>query len=134
MRQPAEVRAVFGAWPPEIQARLFELRGLVFETAAETEGVGRLEETLKWGTPAYLTSESKSGSTIRIAPIKGEVAEYALFFNCQTSLVETFRHWFPKGLRFEGNRAIVFRVDEALPSREVKECIAAALMYHRRKP
>ncbi len=39
------------------------LRHLVLETASETEGVNKLEETLKWGEPSYLT---KNGSTIRM--------------------------------------------------------------------
>ena len=43
-----------------------KLRQLIFDVAAKTKDVGQLEETLKWGEPAYLTSESKSGSLIRI--------------------------------------------------------------------
>jgi len=133
MTQSPEVSAVFDAWPPHLRARLLELRELILATAATTEGVGKLDETLKWGEPAYLTSESKSGSTIRIAPMKAEAGTYALFFNCQTNLVETFRHWFPQGLRFDGNRAIVLDVDRPLPAEAVTECVAAALTYHRRK-
>jgi hypothetical protein len=70
---------------------------------------------------------------VRLGPVRGAPDEFALFFNCQTSLVETFRQWFPHGLRFEGNRSIVFRIDEPLPTEEVTECIAAALTYHRRQ-
>ena len=35
------------------------LRQLIFETAAATEVVGELEETLKWGEPSYLTPKTK---------------------------------------------------------------------------
>lgn len=129
---PPHVAAVFDDWPADIRSRLLEVRRLILDTAAATEGVGEIEETLKWGQPAYLTSECRSGSTIRIAPMKGEAGNCALFFNCQTSLVETFRHWFPKGLRFEGNRALVLDVAKPLPTVEVTECVAAALTYHRR--
>jgi hypothetical protein len=45
---------------------LAHLRRLIFFVAAQDEHIGGLEETLKWGVPAYLTSVSKSGTTIRI--------------------------------------------------------------------
>ena len=131
---PPHVSAVFDALPADLRARLLELRRLILATAATTDGVGEIEETLKWGEPAYLTARSRSGSTIRIGPVRGSTEEYALFFNCQTSLVETFRHWFPSQLRFEGNRAIVFRVPDRLPEEPVVDCIVAALTYHRTKP
>jgi hypothetical protein len=60
------VAAVFGAYPKPLKAKLLALRRLIFETAAATKGVGTLQETLKWGQPSYLTTETKSGSTIRI--------------------------------------------------------------------
>lgn len=131
--QSSKVKAVFDGFAPDVRARLLELRDLILSTARATEGVGEIEETLKWGEPAYLTPESKSGSTIRIAPLKGETGAYGAFFNCQTNLVERFRHWFPKDLRFEGNRCIVFDVGDPLPTHAVSECLAAALTYHQAK-
>ena len=55
--QNRAVARVFEAYPPAIQPKLFVLRELIFATAAATEGVGELEETLKWGEPAYLTKK-----------------------------------------------------------------------------
>ena len=48
------------------------LRRLIMETASETEGVGPLEETLRWGQASYLTTASGSGSMIRMSstPVK----------------------------------------------------------------
>jgi hypothetical protein len=63
--EPA-VDAVFKAYPAPIRSKLLALRRLIFDTAKATRGVGALEETLKWGQPSYLTTETKSGSTIRI--------------------------------------------------------------------
>jgi len=62
----ADVAAVFRAYPAPLRARLLALRRLIFDTAAETDGVGPLDETLKWGQPSYLTAASRSGTTIRI--------------------------------------------------------------------
>ncbi len=109
------------------------LRKLILETADATDGVGPITETLKWGEPAYLTSASKSGSTIRIGWKKSTPKRYGIYFNCQTNLVETFRARFPDAFSFEGNRAIVFEESDAVPTDALAICIAAALTYHRDK-
>ena len=127
----SQVAAVFAGYPRGIRKRLLFLRQLVFSTAAATEGVGALEETLKWGQPAYLTRESRSGSTIRIDSRKADPQTYAMYFHCQTDLIHRFRTLFPKTFAFEGNRAIVFREGDEVPVRELEICIAAALTYRR---
>lgn len=129
---PDRVAEAFSAFEPAARQRLLALRALVFETAARLEGVGRVEETLKWGEPAYLTPETKSGSTVRLGAKAARPGECFVYFNCQTTLVEQFREWFEGALRFEGNRAIALRVDEPLPVAELAQCLEAALTYHRR--
>lgn len=86
---------------------------------------------MKWGEPAYLTSSTGSGSTIRIDWKKKRPSEFAIYFNCQTSLVETFRTVFPNEFKFEGNRVLVFCAAEPLPRDALAYGIAAALTYHR---
>ena len=127
------VAEVFASYPPAIRAKAMALRQLIYDTAAATEGVGPITETLKWGEPAYLTSESKSGSTIRIGWKKSVPNRYALLFNCQTNLVDTFRSQFPQEFRFEGNRAIVFDESDTVPLDALALCVAATLTYHRTK-
>src|SRR6266478_4636259 len=100
------VEAVFGAYPKPVKAKLLALRRLIFDTAKATQGVGRLEETLKWGQPSYLTAETNSGSTVRIDRVKASANQYAAYFHCQTNLVETFRELYPE-LSYSGNRAIL---------------------------
>lgn len=128
-----EVLQTFLSFPDDIQPELMALRELIFETAAATEGVGALEETLKWGEPAYLTSQSKSGSTVRMGWKRSNPGQYALYFICRTHLVERFRTWFPDELRFDGNRAILFKKNQPVSVEAVRACIAAALTYHRDK-
>ncbi len=129
----AEVAAVFAGYPREIQRRLLALRELILATATRTEGVGELEETLRWGEPAYLTTESKSGSPVRIDWKPRNPSQYAMYFQCQTDLVETFRLRFPHTFVFEGNRAIVFDQAVAPDLDALALCVAAALSYHRNK-
>jgi hypothetical protein len=130
----ADVAQAFAAYPPPQRRKLLALRRLVLDIAAATPGVGAIEETLKWGEPAYRTPASKSGSTIRLGPVKASPSQYALYFNCKTTLVDTFRTLFPQELRYDGNRAIVLDIADAVPRDALAFCIQAALTYHRRKP
>jgi Domain of unknown function (DU1801) len=129
----AAVAQTFDTYPPALRRKLLALRALIFKTAAATNGVGALEETLKWGEPAYLTTQSKSGSTVRIGLSKARPGACAVYFNCNTTLVDTFRTLFPTALTFEGNRAIVLKAGERIPKDALSFCIAAALTYHRSK-
>jgi Domain of unknown function (DU1801) len=123
------VEAVFSAYPKPVRTRLLALRRLIFDTARATPGVGPLQETLKWGQPSYLTPETKSGSTIRIDQVKPAADQYAVYFHCQTNLVETFRELYPD-LIFGGNRSILLNANDRLPEAALRHCVALALTYH----
>jgi len=127
-----DVASAFKAYPPGIRARLMALRDLVFDTAARTEGVGRLTEILKWSQPSYLTEETGSGTTVRIDRLKAGDG-YAAYFHCQSGLIEQFRELYPDTFRYQGKRAIVFNSGDRLPVCELRHCIALALTHHARK-
>jgi len=128
-RSDLAVEKVFDAYPKPVKAKLQALRRLIFDTAKKTEGVGALEEALKWGQPSYLTTESKSGSTVRIDQVKAEAGQVAVYFHCQTNLVETFRELYP-ALKYEGNRAILLDAGDKLPEAALRHCVGLALTYH----
>ncbi|WP_220377076.1 DUF1801 domain-containing protein [Cohnella phaseoli] len=125
-----KVAAVFEQYPVKFQKKLLFLRQLILDTASQTDGVDSVEETLKWGEPSYIT---KTGSTIRIAWKKSNPSQYALYFNCKTILVETFREVYRDKFTFEGNRAIIFNEDDDIFVDELKQCISSSLTYHVRK-
>ena len=127
------VSAVFAALAPAAREQLLRLRALIFATAAATPGVGWVDETLKWGQPSYLTSVSRSGTTVRIGPAKGDPRRVALYVHCQTHLVERFRALYGDVLTFEDNRAILLDVAAPLPVEPLRHCIGLALTYHRDK-
>jgi Domain of unknown function (DU1801) len=126
------VEAAFDAYPKPLKARLLALRRLIFDTARTVEGVGPLQETLKWGQPSYLTPETKSGSTIRIDRTKS-ANQYAIYFHCQTNLVETFRELYPAEMSYGGNRSIILNADDEMPEPALRHCVALALTYHLNK-
>ena len=124
--------ATFDGYPKPVRAKLLALRKLILDTAKKTKGVGAIEEALKWGQPSYLTSESKSGSTIRIDQVKAVPGQYAVYFHCQTNLVDTFRELYPD-LKYSGNRAILLDAKDKLPEAELRHCVGLALTYHLRR-
>lgn len=128
---PAEVAAVFDACDEPARTALLTMRDLILRTAAETDGVGAITETLKWGQPAYLTSQTRSGTTIRLSPTKPEeVHDVAMYFICHTNLVERFEGLFGDTFTYDGGRALVFSSGDVLPEAELRACIEMAQTYH----
>lgn len=125
-----DVKLVFDNYPKGIRDKIENLRRLIFETANQIEEITDLEETLKWGEPSYLT---KKGSTLRIDWKPKAQEQYAMYFSCSTTLVETFKQVYGDLFEYEGKRAIVFQLEDEIPEQELKSCIRAALTYHRVK-
>ncbi|MFW5426799.1 MAG: DUF1801 domain-containing protein [Methylophagaceae bacterium] len=125
-----KVADVFNSYPEIMREKLLFLRQLIINTASETEGINELEETLKWGEPSYLT---KNGSTIRIAWRSSEPSYYGIYFNCKTSLLETFKEIYGNVFNYDGSRAIVFEGSSTIPIEQLKQCIVLSLTYHSKK-
>ena len=120
------VAQTFDGYPDNMRDKLLLLRQLIIDTARDI-GIDDLEETLKWGEPSYLTAK---GSTIRIAWRKASPHQYAIYFNCKTQLIDTFRELYTETFNFEANRAILFEVQDTLPIDALKHCITLSLRYH----
>jgi len=103
---------------------------LVLRTASEIDELEKLEETLKWGEPSYLT---KYGSTVRMDWKEKKPEQYAIYFKCTSSLVQTFKIVYKDKFKFEGKRTIVFQLTDEIPETELKHCISLALTYHKVK-
>ena len=103
------------------------------QVAEESEDVKKLEETLKWGEPSYLT---KTGSTIRMDWKAKAPDQYAMYFKSTSKLVLTFKEVYGDMFKYEKNRAILFALDDKVPEKELKDCIRMALHYHllKKKP
>lgn len=117
----------FASYPVHVKYQMDALRELIREVAVEAEDVTALEETLKWGEPAFLT---KKGSTVRMDWKQKAPDQYAVYFKCTSKLVGTFREVYGDLFRYEKNRAIVFSLTEEIPRTELKDCLRMALCYH----
>jgi len=125
-----EVEQIFNRYPDGVRDKMLYLRELVIETAKETDEITEMEETLKWGEPSYLT---KHGSTLRMDWKPKIPNQFAMYFQCTSRLVPTFKLMFKDIFDFDGKRAIVFSVDDEVPAEALKLCIKAALTYHKVK-
>ena len=130
IKENTEVELVFNNYPDSVRNKMLNLRKLIIETAKEIDGITKLEETLKWGEPSYLT---KSGSTIRMDWKPKSPNQYAMYFQCTSRLVQTFKMIFKNTFDFDGKRAIIFQIEDEIPTEELKYCVKAALTYHKVK-
>ena len=129
----AEVEDALAAFPPSARSKLHALRAMIREVADATPGVGPLTETLKWGQPAFLTSATGSGTTLRLGTDKKTPDEVKLYVPCQTDLIDQFRTHYAEELAYSDKRAVI--PGDLGPSEEaaLRHCIALALTYHARR-
>lgn len=129
IKMPKEIREKFNSYPPKPRAQLLKVRDLVFEVATEEE-LGDVVETLKWGEPSYA---SKKGSPIRMDWKEKAPNQISIFFNCKTTLIETFKELHGDTFEFSGNREISLPISTAIPKSKLKQCFSQALRYHKIK-
>jgi len=123
-----EIESKLASYPLQAQEQLKSIRRLILSIAQEN-ALGLVEESLKWGEPSFLV---KGGSAVRMDWKSVDPDFIKVYFNCQTSLIETFKEIYPDEFKYEGKRAIVFPLggSEVGP---LKHCLRMALMYHRLK-
>jgi len=122
------VAAAFDAFPGSAREGLLCLRDLIFEEAWNLPQIGRVEETLKWGQPAYLTPDVRAASTLRLGVPKA--GGFALFAHCQTTIISSFAANFSGLDRIDGNRAILFDDPSQIAPARHGILIRHALTYH----
>ncbi len=122
------VKNKMASYPVEVAPLLLQIREQIF-LAAEEQGL-KLLESLKWGEPSYGV---KGGSAVRFDWKVKHPDQYAVYFNCQTTLVETFKEIYPDLFTFEGNRAMVFQTSDKVSWPAFRHCVALSLRYHKIK-
>jgi hypothetical protein len=123
------VQQKFKTYPKHIYVLLSNIRELILNVAKQ-DGICDLTETLKWNEPSYI---SEIGSTIRFDWKEKHPEQYCIYFNCKTSLVETFKEVYGDTFVYEGNRAIVLTVTQVVPYKELAHCISMSLRYKKIK-
>ncbi len=121
---PEEVAGAFAAFPKDAGKVLRDVRRTLLALTAEI-GAGPVEESLTWGQPSYAV---KKGTPVRLG-LDGGLP--AVFFHCQTTLVEGFRADFPEAFSYAGNRAL--HLKEPFDREALALCLTRALTYRRKK-
>jgi hypothetical protein len=109
---------------------LLQLRELIFEVADDLPEVPKVTEGLRWGQPAYLTP-ARIGSTIRLGQPK--TGGFAIYANCNSTIISDFATAYPNWDVIEGNRAVIFTDAKQIDPIRHGALIRAALTYHLRK-
>ena len=124
-----DVKKKFDNYPEEALNHLHQIRSTILKLNNKN-GIGEIEETLKWGEPAYC---SANGSTVRIDWKSKYPDQCFVYFHCKTRLIDTFREIYGDLFNYEGNRAIVLKLDEDIPLEALEHCISLSLRYHKIK-
>lgn len=125
-----DVQQKFNSYPKEVATVMDALRTLIFQVAQQ-DGITDLIETLKWGEPSYVC---KTGSTIRMDWKPKHPTQYCVYFNCKTNLVATFKELYGDIFTYEGNRALVFKLnpiqsDKGIAHKALAHCLSLSLRY-----
>lgn len=124
-----EVSSYYFNLTPMMLEKFMEIRNWIYELSEKDQRIGEIEECLKWGEPSFLTPKTKSGSTIRIAKVNE--FEFALYFNCKTTIAKEIAMEFPEW-NCDGKRALYFSVTKKLSKPKLIVCLKKALLYHKR--
>ena len=128
--QDSDIEDIYNAFPSPIKIKCLQLRRAIFDIACNDPKIGIIEETLRWNEPAYIPSQSKSGSMIRIQHNPNKPYDFALVFLCSTTLIAQFKEQYPNIFTFGGNRTLEFMAAQPLPMSEINNCILQALTYY----
>ncbi|WP_208721788.1 hypothetical protein [Leptospira mtsangambouensis] len=125
-----EITSYYFNLTPAMLEKFMEIRNWIYELSHADEKIGEIAECLKWGEPSFLTPKTKSGSTIRMAKVNE--LEFALYFNCKTTIAKEIAIEFPEW-NCDGKRALYFSVSQKISKSKLIICLKKALLYHKRK-
>lgn len=129
--EPA-LRDVIATWSAPATAMAAACRSVFLQVAQDAD-VGPIEESLKWGQPAWRPVKPRMGSTLRMDWDAGQPAQLALFVDCKTDLAARMRDLYPDLPGNDGQRRIVIDLDAPLPEQAVAHLAEMTFGYHRAK-
>lgn len=107
------------------------MRALILSAAQDAE-VGPIEESLKWGQPAWRPKRPRQGSTLRLSWQDNAPQTLALFVDCKTTLSATMRDIYPLEFEYESNRALRLQIGVPLPTQAIDHLARLTFTYHRK--
>lgn len=120
---------IFLGYAEPLRSTLLEIREMIF-TQAVLFNIP-ITETIHWWQPSYIPVAKNTGKTIRID--KFGDTQVALFFNCNTTIVQDIKNRFADQVQCSKNRAIVLDAGQVLPSEILQYAIQSGLSYFKQK-
>ncbi len=117
-------------WPIPARARFHTLRALILKSAQEAN-VGDIDESLKWGQPAWRPKRPRQGSTLRLSWRDKSPQSLAFYVDCKTTLSATMREVYPLEFEYETNRALRLEIGGPLPLQAIDHLVRLTFTYHK---
>ncbi|WP_299297883.1 hypothetical protein [uncultured Tateyamaria sp.] len=119
-------------WPDRVQLAFARAR-TVFCDVADAAEVGPLDESLKWGQPAWRPRRARTGSTLRMTWSPETPDHLLVYVDCKTDLAEQMEARFPGQFDNDGRRAMTFEIGADLPEDALWQLAYLTFTYHRNK-
>ena len=126
---PAPLLSAMTAWSEPARHALWACRGIFHETAERAE-IGPLDESLKWGQPAWRPRAPRTGSTLRMGWMAGRPRQLLFFVDCKTDLAARMSDIYPDLGENDGRRQIALPLDASLPEQPIAHLAQMTFCYH----
>lgn len=127
-----DIQSVIARWPDAAQRHLLAARARFLDVCAAADA-GPLDESLKWGQPAWSPRTPRTGSTLRLNWSPQRPDALAAFVDCKTDLASEMSTRFPDQFHNDGRRSLVFELQTPLPSTAIDQLAYLTFTYHARK-
>ncbi|QFT59564.1 hypothetical protein FIU94_12085 [Sulfitobacter sp. THAF37] len=126
---PAPFLSAVQSWPLPARDALWACRA-VFHATAEQTGIGPLEESLKWGQPAWRPRAPRTGSTLRMGWTPDDPDRISLFVDCKTDLAARMAEIYPDIGANDNRRQIRLDLTRPLPDQAIAHLSQMTFCYH----
>lgn len=129
---PAPVLAAIAQWSSAAQQTAWTCRSLFLQTALEND-TGPIEESLKWGQPAWRPQRPRMGSTLRMFWVPATPDLLSLYVDCKTDLAARMHDLYPDLAVNDGRRQLGISLQDPLPEQALSHLAQMTFTYHRAK-
>lgn len=123
---------VIGTWSAPARARFDDVRRRCHEVAQAAE-IGPLDESLKWGQPAWRPRRPRTGTTLRAWWSLDRPERLDLYVDCKTTLAADVDDAFPGAFDTDRRRVLSLGLDRPVPDDALWHLIFRTFTYHRAK-
>ena len=105
----------------------------LFHTIAKDADTGPLEESLKWGQPAWRPRTARTGATLRMHWDAATPDRLSLYVDCKTDLAARMQDIYPDLPLNDGQRHLGININAPLPEQALAHLAEMTFTYHRAK-